>query len=64
MQNCPRRFSRIGNTCTVSPQCEFLCAPEHGEGKNDDDDDEGPKVEGLECTAGDERDGDVSQDTI
>ena len=39
VQNCPQRFSRIGNICTVSPQCEFLCAPEDGEEKNDDDDD-------------------------
>ena len=38
MQNCPQRFSRIDNICTVSPRCEFLCAPEDGEGKNDDDD--------------------------
>ena len=41
MQNCPQRFYRIGNICTVSPQCEFLCAPENGEGKNDDDDGDG-----------------------
>ena len=37
VQNCPQRFSRIGNICKVSPRCEFLCAPEDGEGKNYDD---------------------------
>ena len=66
------RSYSIQQQITFVGDCDQVCATignnaieEGGEAGNEgEDEDEGPKVESLECTAGEERAGDVSQDTV